>query len=445
MGPVFIAGAAAADITPDRPMFLFGYPHVPRVSTGVHDPLLSSAVFLSDGKTPLLFIANDVIYIGGESARRVQDRIRVATGVPGDNILISATHTHSGPLTTDTLSNEADPVVPKTDPHYLERMENGIVQAACHAVSNARPAKIGLAVADGSCVGGHRHDPKGPADRQVPVMVIREQESDMPIAAMTICSMHPTVLHEDSTLISGDFPAMTRQYLQEHVLGNDSLGNPCPVIYHTGPCGNQSPRHVAKANTFEEATRLGHLLGQSIAEAIQKISYTADISLACSQSMLNLPTRTFPSVVLAEEQLKQAVDRLKQLQESSADRRDVRTAECDWFGAEETLALAQAAAAGRVQEAAASVLPAKIMLLQVGPWSFVGWPGEAFVEFSLKVKASHMNCYVISLANGDLQGYLVTEDAVREGWYEARNSLFASPESGLLLVEKTLKLFNSQD
>jgi hypothetical protein len=26
-------------------------------------------------------------------------------------------------------------------------------------------------------------------------------------------------LHEDSTLISGDFPAMTRQYLQEHVLG----------------------------------------------------------------------------------------------------------------------------------------------------------------------------------------------------------------------------------
>ena len=68
--------------------------------------------------------------------------------------------------------------------------------------------------------------------------------------------MHPTVLHEDSTLVSGDFPAMTRQYLQEHVLGAD-----CPVLYHTGPSGNQSPRHVTRANTFDEAERLGGLLG----------------------------------------------------------------------------------------------------------------------------------------------------------------------------------------
>ena len=47
---------------------------------------------------------------------------------------------------------------------------------------------------------------------------------------------------------------------------------------------------------------------------------------------------------------------------------------------------------------------------------------------------------MISLANGQLQGYLVTEEAVRQGWYEAMNSLFASPESGMALVETTLEL-----
>ena len=118
----------------------------------------------------------------------------------------------------------------------------------------------------------------------------------------------------------------------------------------------------------------------------------------------------------------------------------MRAAECDWFGAEETLVLARAAADGRLAGAIALMMPAEIMLVRIGPWCFVGWPGEAFVEFSLKVKSRRPNCSVISMANGELQGYLVTEEAVRRGWYEAMNSLFASPEAGTMLVEKTLEL-----
>ena len=59
-----IAGAATVDISPATPQFLFGYPHVDRISTGVHDSLLSSAWYLSDGITPLLMVANDVIFVG---------------------------------------------------------------------------------------------------------------------------------------------------------------------------------------------------------------------------------------------------------------------------------------------------------------------------------------------------------------------------------------------
>src|SRR5687767_14570416 len=43
------AGAAAVDVSPTKSMFLYGYPHVKRYSSGVHDPLLASALFLSDG------------------------------------------------------------------------------------------------------------------------------------------------------------------------------------------------------------------------------------------------------------------------------------------------------------------------------------------------------------------------------------------------------------
>ncbi len=69
---------------------------------------------------------------------------------------------------------------------------------------------------------------------------------------MLVCCMHPTVLHEDSKLISRDFPGMAREYLKKNVFGED-----CVIVHHTGPEGNQSPRHVTKANTFEEAQRFG--------------------------------------------------------------------------------------------------------------------------------------------------------------------------------------------
>jgi hypothetical protein len=111
--------------------------------------------------------------------------------------------------------------------------------------------EVQLTVADGSCVGTNRHDPAGPADPEVPVLLVRDRDSQKFLAAMVVCSMHPTVLHEDSTLISGDFPVMARRYLQEHVLGGD-----CPILYHMGFSGNQSPRHVTRSNTFDEAARL---------------------------------------------------------------------------------------------------------------------------------------------------------------------------------------------
>ena len=62
------AGAATVDITPKDSQFLFGYPYVERYSTGVHDHLLSSALYLSDGETQAMFIANDIIFVPNELA-----------------------------------------------------------------------------------------------------------------------------------------------------------------------------------------------------------------------------------------------------------------------------------------------------------------------------------------------------------------------------------------
>ena len=275
------AGAVQVDITPRSPQFLYGYPHVPRVSTGVHDPLLSTALCLDDGATATMFIANDLIFVPREIAERVRARLAELTGIPAGHIMVTATHTHSGPVTVRYLSNEADPVVPGPDPAYLQQAEQGMIDAGRRAWESRQPGEIGLVIADGAAVGTNRRDPSGPRDAQVPVLLARTADTHQFIAAMMVCSMHPTVLHEDSTLISGDFPAMARQYMQQHLLGRD-----CPIVYHTGAAGNQSPRHVTRGNTFAEAERLGWALGDAIVRAATQAEYQRKLRISCARELL---------------------------------------------------------------------------------------------------------------------------------------------------------------
>ena len=185
------------------------------------------------------------------------------------------------------------------------------------------------------------------------------------------------------------------------------------------------------------------MLGQAIARVIPEIAFTSSTTLSCRQGFVDLPRRTFPSVAEAEKKLERAVQRLDHLRQTNAPRPAVRTAEVDWFGAEETLTLAQVAQEGRLDAFYRPCLPAEVQVIRIGPWSFVGWPGEIFVEHALTVKAGHENAFVISLANGELQGYIVTEEAALEGGYEASNSLFG-PQSGQMLVDMTLELLGAQ-
>lgn len=429
------AGAAAIDITPADSQFLFGYPYVNRYSTGVNDPIYSSALFLTDGRTPALFIANDIIFVSREMTARIRQVINRATGIPESHILVSATHTHSAPKTVDYLSNADDDCVPPADPAYVAFFEKQAVSAAVEACRSARPAVAGLAVADATGVGTNRRDPRGPADPDTPVLVVKERDSRAYIAAMLVHSMHPTVLREASSVVSADYPGMTRRYLQENVLG---VG--VPVLHHTGPAGNQSPRHVIESNTVAEAERLGAMLGRAVEAALEReVALCDGMAICCAQAFLELPQRAMPDEPVAERLLQQAAEALARLRAEGAPRQIVRKAEVDWFGAQETLTLARAATNGELSKVATACLPAEVQVITVGPWAFAGWPGEVFVEFSLEAKRRRPGLYVISLANGELQGYIATEEAAAEGGYEATNSLFA-PASGQMLIEATLRL-----
>jgi neutral ceramidase len=62
-----------------------------------------------------------------------------------------------------------------------------------------------------------------------------------------------------------------------------------------------------------------------------------------------------------------------------------------------------------------------------------------FVDYALQIKKQFADTFVISLANGELQGYIVTAEAAAAGGYEAANALY-SHRSGELLVQETSRL-----
>lgn len=434
------AGAAAADISPTKSVFLFGYPNVPRMSTSIHDPILASALFLDDGKNSCLLISVDLIGLTRHQVATARQRISRKVSVRPENILIAASHTHSGPLTFQMVSNAHDPIVPPLDSDTIEKILHGIAIAAEKAVQNAQSAEIGLVDATVTGIGGNRHDPNGPTSPIVPVLIVRSAQTKQLLALQYVFSVHPTVLHEDSTLISGDFPGVARQFLQNRLAN----GRAIPVLNHLGAAGNQSPRHAVQANTLAEATRLGQRLGEAIGHAATSVEYISDWMLEIKRRAIELPLRSFPSLDEAGQHLVTAQLRIRQLKHSGADRAALRTAECDLFGAEEMVALADAAKNGRLDAAAHACMPAEIQTIRIHSRLFVAWPGEVFIEFAMAIQRQFPNAVVITLANGELQGYLVTAEAVENAWYEASNALFSSPESGDLLVTATEELLTGE-
>ncbi len=430
------AGAAIADITPTRPTFLFGYPFVQRISEGVHDRLLSSALFLADEYNRVLLISNDLIYLSKASVAKIREGITEKTGIPPSCILVSATHTHSGPVTVDCINCSNDPVVPKADTAYINYMEEKIIEAGCNAYQNASPAEAGFIMANGTGIGTNRHDPAGPAIMDIPAVAFRKPDNRY-IACMLVCSMHPTILHEDSRLISGDFPAFTREILQKEYLGTD-----CPVLYFTGAAGNQSPRHVTKSNTFAEAQRIGGIVANAIGEKINAgLNYSGDISLQSFQKLTDLPRRKFPEPEQAQQHRDESLERFENLKRTSLNPQEIRTAEVDWFGSEELLHLSKLARSENFEDNYKTCLPAEIQIIKIGTWNFVAWPGEIFIEYALELKKTDENIFLISLSNGELQGYIATREAEEKGFYEASNSIFHY-SAGKVLVEETLKLLN---
>src|SRR3989338_2639234 len=90
-------GAAKVEITPapGTPLAGFGKRRG-KDSTGTHDPLYARAVSLQTENRIFIFISCDLVLIDENLRKTVLERIREKKPLAGENLLLTATHTHSG-------------------------------------------------------------------------------------------------------------------------------------------------------------------------------------------------------------------------------------------------------------------------------------------------------------------------------------------------------------
>ena len=314
-----------------------------------------------------------------------------------------------------------------------------MTEAAQKASSSAVPAELAWTSADATGVGGNRLAANGLTDPECGILTVRESRTKTLLSVSLIYGMHPTVLHEDSTLISADFPFYARLHLKEQ------FGHDLVVMYHTAPCGNQSPRYYVKGQTFAEAERLGRQLGIAATLSLGGIAetvWTASPQLDGWLKRVELPRRKLMPLAAAQARLDEYRNTYQRLKSAGAPHPQVRTAECAIFGAEGGVALAEAEAAGAIDQLLAEYAPLEVQRLRIGDTDVVGLPGECFTEYSLAIKRhATRRTFVASLVNGELQGYIVTPETLVAGGYEATNAVF-DPAAGSILIKAAASRIN---
>ena len=144
------AGAAVVDITPTQfPVNMPGG-HSSNMATGVHDPLNARALVLDDGKTKVVWVVIDHLSVPRKVTVEAKEIASKATGIPVENMLVSATHTHTGVSAADEFVVEV-PGGPKLSDRqakanvYRQVILDGISQSIIKAHAQLRPALVGAA------------------------------------------------------------------------------------------------------------------------------------------------------------------------------------------------------------------------------------------------------------------------------------------------------------
>ena len=221
------AGVARREITPFWGVELTGWGYyIERRWQRIHDPLFATSLVVSDGEQTVVLLTLDLMLIDAQFTRRTRERITAATGIPGQAIMVTCSHSHNAPAAGGLRG------VGECDPFYEEWASKQAATAAILAWREQRPARAHSKSIDVPHISFNRTRPNGVVDSQLSLLWIGDYETELPMAIVANFGAHPTVTTELRPWdVSRDVPGMVCDGLEAAYPG-------AIAMYVQGACGD---------------------------------------------------------------------------------------------------------------------------------------------------------------------------------------------------------------
>jgi putative heme-binding domain-containing protein len=386
----FRAGTAKVRITPETMSWLLCYDRHQKAE-GVEAELWARALALEDSRGRRVVLVNaEILGFPPSLSRAIRAEARKRYGLEDGQLLLSASHTHNGPVLPERLSleiyhnfseEEAKPVF-----QYAKTLQGKIIDVIGQSLEQLQPATLAWARSQASFGLNRRRsfNPDGPTDPDVPVMVVRRPDSS-PIATVFTYACHCTTVMADTCFTyHGDYAGIAASELERRMPG-------VMAIFVAG-CGGDINPHPR--GTLDLVRQHGHTLADAVEKTFHRLHPVAGPIRFAFQEV-SLPLEVPPTAAVWQQyaqhedasQSRHAQQMLKQLE------------------------------GGKLP----SELPFPIIVWQFGSdLTLIALSGETCVDYALRLKRElgSDNTWVVGYAS-EVPCYIPSERVLGEGGYEA--------------------------
>jgi hypothetical protein len=435
--PALHAGAAAANITPALGCSLAGGMR-DNIASDVHDELHARALVLDNGNARLAIVLVDSCALPAALVDAAKKAIADHSRIPASHALVAATHTHSAPAATHLFQS-------KPDPRYVDWLATRIADSVRLAVNRLDRAQVAWAVGREPRPLFHRRyfmkpgsipaDPFGGATDQVRMNpgagnanIVRPAgpvDPDLGLLAVhsidgrPICLLGNYALHYVGGVGAGHISADYFSVWGETLLRAAGLAPRGAVAMMSNACsGNINNVDVRAPNIrfppYRKIEQVCDILAVESLRLWREMKFESSVDLSASLEPVELGVRLpSPDQVAAARKLLDSAP--------AAERSRDHYSEVPHIYARETLLLAAWPKTVRVP----------VQALRIGSLGLATFPGEAFVELGLEVRARSplRPTMLIELANA-YHGYIPTVEAHAHGGYETWRAKSSYLETG---------------
>ena len=395
------AGAAVRVITPDPLLPVSGGFGPTKPASEKRGELAARALVLRKGDTTVAVVVLDVLGFPSVLADRVRAKV---SRIPPENILVSATHTHSAP---DCYAFPDGRGGHTGDLKWMQSVCDRAAEAVNAAIESLRP--VSLRIATGEAKGKIAYNYYAPDlyDRRMSVIQLLGPQQK-PVATLVNYAIHPEVLGSGIGVCSPDLVGPLCERIEQQAGGvalfvNGAEGG---MITADNRKLDEPPTDPARAywrdeRSWDECLRIGRLMADEAMRIVKDAPAQADPTLSCRSAGVRFPVDSDALWgVVQHSPLKYPHD-----------------------------------AAGRT-------ITARVNLVNVGDAQILTIPGEAMpnIGFYLKRKMRGRHNLLFGLTN-DALGYMLTEvdfNSFPRYSYVSRTSL--GEKTGEILIEQSLKL-----